>query len=221
MRRPDRRAHARDPRVGAGRIVSEPEVEKGDLARRLHHHVRGLQVAVDDARGVRGHDGSRELREDPERLFRGNRTLQIDDGSEVAPVDELHRQVRQATRDAVVVKAADVGVADLPVQAHFALESPEDRVPLFPDGSPHDLDRDDLVQLAIDRLEDVADSALAERAQVLVPRQRGEEARAQDAKSGVGALAHAPIMAVQPAEAGGVSVPCGVTMTSSPSSSAQ
>ena len=176
---------------------------------------------MDDARGVRGRDGSRDLREDPERPFRGNRTLQIDDGSEVASVDELHRQVRQIARDAVVVEAADVGVADLPVQAHFALEPPENRLPPFPGGPHQDLDRDDHVQLAIDRLEDDAHSALTELAQVLVPRQRGEEARSQDARSGDGVLAHAPIMAVQPAEAGGVSVPCGVTTTSSPSSSAQ
>ena len=106
-------------RLGQG---GEAEVGDADVALAVEHHVRGLEVAVEDALLVRGGEPAAELARDFEGLVGRQPPDAPHERGEVLAVDELHREEQVVVRLGHVVHAADRRVRDLPRQAHLAVE---------------------------------------------------------------------------------------------------
>ena len=88
----------------------------------VEHHVRGLQIAVNDAAVVRRREARAELPRDVDGLVRGEPADAPDQRGEVLAVDVLHREEAAAVRLADVVHAADVRVRHLPRDAELVVE---------------------------------------------------------------------------------------------------
>ena len=153
----------------------EAEVEDRHPVPLADDDVLALQVPVDDPLLVGRLRPQADLPEDREGAGRGDPALFEDERLEVLPRDELHRDVGVSVAGAEVVHAGDVRVLHLPVQADLALEAGHDRPVVVRDVAVEDLDRDDLVEDQVPRLEDDAHAAPAEKLEPLVPRGAGEE----------------------------------------------
>ena len=150
----------------------EAEVEDRHRVPLAHDDVLALQVPVDDSLLVRRLCPQADLTEDRERAGRGDPALFEDERLEVLARDELHRDVGVSRGGAEVVHPGDVRVLHLTVQADLALEAGDHRPVVVRDVAVEDLDREDLVEDQVPRLEDDAHPAPAEKLEPLVPRER-------------------------------------------------
>ena len=100
-------------RVGR-RELGQPEIEHLHQAVGPDHHVLGLQIAVDDAEGVRGADAGGDLNAEVEHLAqRRRRVLRREPLPERRALDVLHRDEAAAViGGAQRVDDADVGMAE-------------------------------------------------------------------------------------------------------------
>ena len=173
VRRPDHHAVERELLVRLP--AREPEIEDRDGARVLDHHVLRLEVAVDDPELVRGLAPERDLAQDRDRARLREKALGLDDRPEVLPRDILHRDVREVTAHPEVVNARDVRVLDLAVQVDLALEPLEELLVVRLPVRGEDLDRDDLLEVEILRLEDNPHAPAADRLEPAVAGESFEE----------------------------------------------
>ncbi len=109
-------------RLGHG--LGEPEVEDLHEAVRRHHDVLGLQVTVHDARGVRPAEPLRDLRADRHRPRQGQGAGR-EQLPQALPLDELHRDPRDASRLPDVVDRHDVRMIQRGGGARLLLEAPQ------------------------------------------------------------------------------------------------
>ncbi|CAM5436066.1 hypothetical protein SABIM44S_02154 [Streptomyces abikoensis] len=114
-RRVLRRAHER-ARVGDRRRAADlgdAEVGQDDASgRRLQQDVRWLDVAVQDATGVRGAQGGQQGDRDPRGLPGAHGPLRRQHFGQGPPVDQLHHDPGPAVLHHDVVERDDVGMAD-------------------------------------------------------------------------------------------------------------
>ena len=138
-------------RAGADRFArcaSQAEVGDADLARRVEHHVGGLEVAMDDAAFVRGGEARADLARDLERAIFRESADAAQQRREILAVDVLHREERRAVDLVDVVHAADVGVRHLPRHADFGVELRQPRR-IAVDVGRQKLQRDRLAELQV------------------------------------------------------------------------
>jgi thioredoxin 1 len=89
--------------------LGEPEVEQLDLARVRHHHVGGLDVAVEHVAPVRRREAARHAERELQRALPGHGLRQL---VERLPLDQLVGDVRLALHLADAVHAHHVGVQE-------------------------------------------------------------------------------------------------------------
>ena len=104
--------------------LGEAEVQDLDDVLPRHHHVLGLQVAVDDSRGMRLGEPLGHLPADSQELLQRQRPGR-QELAQIVPVDEFHRHPRHAVRRADVENGDDVGVAQRGGRAGLLLETLE------------------------------------------------------------------------------------------------
>ncbi len=125
--------------------------------------VLGLEVAVDDARGVGGGERAADLRGDAQRARHVERALALDHHAELNALEVLHDEVHGAVgRGAGVGDVDDVRVADLGGGARLAPE-PLDQVGHPAVARVQHLDRDPLADLDVLGEVDLAHPALADQ----------------------------------------------------------
>src|SRR5262249_12166846 len=160
---------------GRGGLLGEAEVEQLDLRRRAgpagtrKHDIARLQIAVDDAGGVRAVERAADLTGDPQRLVDGQRSALEPRGERLA-LQVLHDN--EAVAD--VVERADVGMRELRDRAGFAVEAlPELRV--GGDRRGQHLDRHRPIEARVAGLVDLAHSAGAQERLNLVRAESGAD----------------------------------------------
>ena len=117
---------------------------------------------MDDPELVRGVAPERDLAEDRDRAGLREAAFSLDDRPQVLPRHVLHRDVREVAAHPEVVDAGHVRVLDLPVEVDLPLEPLEELLVVrLPVGGEH-LDRDDLLEVQVLRLEDDAHAAAAD-----------------------------------------------------------
>ena len=166
------RAHHLADRGGVGALdrvalLGEAEVHEPHPPLPVHHDVRGLEVAVDDAGIVHGFEAAQDLQAQVE----GQRVVEargvLDPATQVHPVHELHRDVADSVGLAVLVDGAHVGMAHAAGELDLRAEAMGDL------GRPRevrseDLDRDRLVEGAVVGLVHTAHAAAADDGEDLV-----------------------------------------------------
>ena len=170
-----RRQHA--PHVDAVEDLREAPVEDLHFAVLAEHHVRGLEVAVEDPPAVGEVDRLRDLQEDLDEA--GDREVRhrlrvaaaerAEDVGERAPADVAHRAERRAALGDEDVERHDVRVLELPEDPRLVEEARAS------DGivSLHDLEGDVAAERGVAREEDGAHAALGEEARDLVAHAAG------------------------------------------------
>ena len=151
---------------GAGRRLRDAEVEHlRDLALVIagEEDVGGLEVAVDEAGGVRHGEGAADLRGDRGDLARREGALAAEAAVQVLPLEQLHRDVGDAAPHAVVEDLHDVGAPELGRGLGLALEAPRD-LGRARGGRVHELERARRLELRVLRGPDGAHAPLAEGA---------------------------------------------------------
>ena len=139
----------------------QPEVEHLHVAVGPDHDVLRLDVAMDDAGGVRGGERARHLAADVDRRCRAVCGA-LDDRAQRPPVDELlHDEELAGRRLADFVDGDDVGVVERRGGARLAQEALDDRR-LLGAGVAHHLDRDRPVQPRVEGAEHLAHAAAAD-----------------------------------------------------------
>jgi hypothetical protein len=91
--------------------LRQPEVEDLDEPVLRHHHVLGLQVSVNDARGVSSGEPFRDLHRNREQPAHGQRAF----GDEIPkrlPVDELHDYEGGRVEPFDLINRHDVGMVE-------------------------------------------------------------------------------------------------------------
>ena len=167
-------------------LLRDPEVHQPDLAARVAHDVRRLQVAVDDADVVDRGEAVRDLQRGRERLVRGQPAALADHLAQVDALHVLHRDVAQALVLAVLVDAADVPVADAAGELDLRLEAPRD-LRVARHLGPQHLDRHLLVEQPVVRAVDDAHAALAElRLDLVAAGDHGAEAQRRGESAAAG-----------------------------------
>ncbi len=168
-----------DGRAGvgqAGGVVvhdgGDTEVEDGDRAVLLHHHVPRFEVAVDDRHGVHGAEHGAQLRGDRDRPLPRVRGVLGEVVGEVGSVDVLHDEEQLLALAAGVVHRDQAGVVDLRGHPALAHEPAAQFVGLLA-GDPvgaQQLHRDAPVEPLVVGGPDLAHAALAdERGQLVTP----------------------------------------------------
>jgi len=118
---------ARGGRARAREVLRQPPVHHLHFGERPDHHVRGLQVAVNDPVGVRVPDALTDLLEDgdePAALGARRRAL-AQERVEGAPEDQLHGEERAAVGErADLVNRRNRRVLELPRNERFFDEPP-------------------------------------------------------------------------------------------------
>jgi hypothetical protein len=148
---------------GAAVLRPHREAEVGDAraAFAIDHHVRGLEIAMDDTAIVRRGEPGAELARHLVGLGPRQSADALQERREVFAVDILHRQEELAAHLADVVDAADVGVRDLARVPHLAAEALEHVGPLG-ECSAEELERHRLRELEVVGAVDLAHAAAAE-----------------------------------------------------------
>lgn len=100
--------------------AGETKVGDHSVAFSINHHVRRLQVPMQDALRVRSGQPCTQLACDADRIVRGETPDPPQQRCEVFSVDVLHRKKQLAVGFAGVVDAADVGMRDLPGGSYLA-----------------------------------------------------------------------------------------------------
>ena len=108
-------------------------------------HVRGLDVAVHEARGVSGVERGGDLGDDEGRALGAERALVADERAQVVAVDVAHRQVEDAVLLARRVDRDHVRVVDRRGGLGLAHEAQPEALVLGQRGRD-DLQRDDAVE---------------------------------------------------------------------------
>ncbi len=143
----------------------QTEVGDDGAAVSSQQHVGGLEVAVDDAGGVRGLKARRRIEETRQHLAPRPRLCArraADPVLEVLPLDQLHGDPQALRRLADVVDADDVGVVDARDRLRFRLQ-PAGGLAAAAQLALHQLDRHPALELGIVRHVDDAHAALAEQ----------------------------------------------------------
>ena len=155
----------------------QAEIDHDGLTRGIDADVAGLEVSVDHALEVRGVDGVADFGEEAQRFIDGWTSLVAQHLVERAPGDVVHHVVETAVgRDAAVVDAHDVGVAQLPEHLHLSFEAgPPGRA--GEGAAVDDLDGDLAAGGFLQGLVDNALPAAVNLAQDFVPRERVGEGR--------------------------------------------
>jgi hypothetical protein len=120
-------------------LLREPEVEDLDAPLAAHHHVLGLQVAMDQASRVRRRKPVRDLTADLQRLSQRQGPVR-EQIPKVLPVDELHGDERDRIRESNLVDRHDVGVIQRGRGAGLLLE-PAEALRVCGEGGGQHLDR--------------------------------------------------------------------------------
>jgi hypothetical protein len=113
---------ARLPGGGAGDAEVD-EVGELVLVVAAHEHVRRLDVAVHQARGVRGVQCGGDLREDPDRAARRHRAFRLDDRGQVDALHQPHVDEQPAVDLPEVVDRDDVRLRQLGGQCRLPAEA--------------------------------------------------------------------------------------------------
>ena len=108
----------------AGEGLRETEVEDLDAPRGRDHHVRGLQVAVNDPRLVRRFERRRDLPEDRERFAHRHRSLGDPLGERLA-LDELEGKHVRAPGRLDSIDGRDVRVIERREESRLPLPARE------------------------------------------------------------------------------------------------
>jgi hypothetical protein len=136
--------------------VGEPEIEDDGRVVFTDHHVRGLHVAMDDARLVRDVEGARDFRDQEEDVAdlgaRRRRSVGFSARKARRPrlaLDVPHRDVAAAAIEPDVVDGADRRVIEARDDFGLAPKASDGGVERRPDAL-HDLERDAAIDAAID-----------------------------------------------------------------------
>ena len=105
------RRHPRDRLLGFGEHLGQPEIDDPYLSVMRQHDVGGLEIPMDDARGVRGGQPGGDLARDARRLADCQRPA-LDALPQRLAVIERHRDEQLAVPFADVVHRGDVGVVE-------------------------------------------------------------------------------------------------------------
>ena len=111
-----------------------------------------------------GREAAAELLRDLEARAERDDAAAVEDVAQRRPGHVLHREEADALRLAEVVRADDVAVRDLPREADLLLERLRRARPFVERVREKDLERDLVVQLAVDRAVDGPHPALAREA---------------------------------------------------------
>ena len=122
VHRPDPAAGRGQPAFGEG-VAREAEVAEVDLVVGAEQDVRGLDVAVDEPRVVRGVQRVGDMGHERRRVLRRERPGGGDTLAQIVAVDEPHGDVRPSVALAVVVDRDDVGVLDRRRRTRLAQEA--------------------------------------------------------------------------------------------------
>ncbi len=148
-RRPDRARRA----VRGAFVELRPrdaEVREHDSPAAFDEHVRGLEVAVHDPRGMCGREALGDREPDRQRAFGREPPLAREHRLQVRSVDELHREEVLSLGLAEVVRPRDVRVRDAPREPHFPTET-LDRGRTRRAAEVERLQRDDVPDERVDR----------------------------------------------------------------------
>ena len=146
---------------GEGHIRSpqrDSEIRHHDAPVSIDQDIRALQVPVHDAAvvGVRG--GAAGPAQHVQHHRHGQRSLRVDDDVQGPPLDELHRDVQNATHLPHPIHGYDVGVVKLGHHTRFPLE-PLDRPGGEPELGRQDFQGDRTAEPDLGRLEHHSHSA--------------------------------------------------------------
>ena len=166
VRRPEDQPGAREVGPGGG-VLRQPEVDDPRAARPLlEDHVRGLEVAVEDAVLVRvldpGEDPLQHLARAPPR-----QRARLQHVAERLAGDQLHGEREDVLVAANVVDVANIGVRQARGRSTFAHEALEHGRVEVGRRADH-LERDEPVEVLVARLEDDAVAAATELALHLI-----------------------------------------------------
>jgi hypothetical protein len=172
--------------VGEARaaIVQARDPEVGDLRTKLaasslpEENVGGLQIAMNDPRGVEVSHGGEDRKDDFERRGQGERLLPFETLGEALPLDELHDQKRRPVLDPEVEDVHDVRMTNLGGGATFPQKAGarDCRLGCIGGEGVEHLDRNPPAERLVVRLEDDPHPAAADRANELVVAQLGASA---------------------------------------------
>ena len=151
----------RNLRAGIVRRRGDSKIGDANVALAVEHHVRRLQIAVDDAAVVRRRDAGAQLPRDVERFVLRKAPDAAEQRAEILAVHVLHRQKRTAVRFAEVVEADDVLVRHLPRDAQLVVKLGQTRC-VARDGLGQELQRHRLIERQILGAIDLAHAAAAE-----------------------------------------------------------
>jgi hypothetical protein len=167
----------------------QAEVRDHHVAAAVEHHVRGLEVTVEDTLVVRGGEARADLPRHLQRLVRRQPADAAEERGQILAVHVLHGEERPPVRLADVVHAADVRVRDLARDLHFLTEAfqPVRVVRRFGE----ELEGDRLVEGEVVGAVDLAHPAAAEQGDDPVPA-REYRARNEPALAGCGCAAARP-----------------------------
>ncbi|MGX1504878.1 UNVERIFIED_CONTAM: hypothetical protein RKD43_003503 [Streptomyces graminofaciens] len=168
--------HGRDARLHR---TGDAEVHHLDDAALGHHHVAGLDVAVDQAHLVAGLQGREHVGGDLERLVGGHRAVLLDvggqDGSQRLTLHVLHDDVRHQRAVELVLAGVedghDVGVGQLGDGLRLTPEPLAERL-LAPEFRVERLDGHLAVQRGVVGQVDGSHAAFAEQIAKLIPAAR-------------------------------------------------
>ena len=145
------------------------QAEVGDLHSSVigDEDVLGLDVAVDEAGGVRGGQAFEDWFEHDEGLLAGERPELVDDIAKIAPRDVLQCEVDEPGRGALVVDRDHMGMGQARRRLGLAVE-PGDEVWILGEMTVHDLEGDDAVEPKVERLVDGCHAAAGEQCEHLI-----------------------------------------------------
>ena len=126
------------------------------------HDVLRLQVAVNDADGVRRFEGLADLLDDADSIVGWQLLSLMDEGAKVVAFDELHRDELHAVGITEVVDADDIAVRDLRGEDQLLLEA-LDYGGVAGEFAADGLEGDDAVQFEVTGLVDGSHATLAEK----------------------------------------------------------
>ncbi len=139
------------------------EVSDAHFARAVDHHIRRLEIPVDDAPLVRGGEAGADLSRDLERAILRKAPYSPEQRREILAVHVLHRQERVALDFIDVVHAADVRMRHLPRHPDLRVELGEPRgIPVHV--APQEFQRHRLSKLQVVGAKHFPHSALSEPA---------------------------------------------------------
>ena len=144
-------------------MPARPKSVIADLAGAVDHHVRRLEIAMDDAALVGGGQPGADLPGDLEGAVLRKASDPAEQRCEVLAVHVLHRQESVALDLVYVVDAADVRMRDLPRHPHLGVQLGEPRG-VAVDVGRQELERDRLPELEVVGAEDLAHAAAAQSA---------------------------------------------------------